>query len=256
MIPAWSVATQKNTRGLGKPNEDFYLVEESLPFFLVLDGVSRPSEEYPVTEEESIVCRLNRLLGKEILRTLKASPEKPPRERLTEALKAGNRALPTLWEGKTKEEWGFYPAAVGIAALVENRRFCFAYAGDCMGVLLRENCAIYFGEQKSVRYAELKIPSRIPRYESLCNRPRDPFAHGAFNGEEALGEMIRYGSFPLEEKDVILLSTDGAGRFLQWASPERLASLTPREILKESEALDEAPFAKYGDDKTILRLAF
>jgi len=252
----WSVATEKNSLGVGKPNEDFYFADEKNSFFLLLDGVSRPKEEYPVSSEESVICRLNELFCQETHRALLASEEKDPSLRLKEALQGGNRALSRLGKGKTREEWHFLPAAVGIAAQVVKDRFHFAYVGDCLGVLLREDAAVYFGEQKSVRYAELQIPPRPQRYACLCNRPENPLSHGAFNGEESLDKMIRCGSFSLENRDVILLSTDGAGRLLQWASPEHLRALTPQEVISESKALDQAPFAKYADDKTVLRLEF
>ena len=247
-----SVITEKNDRGIGKPNEDAFLIQEEENCFLILDGVSRRNEEYPITEEASPVIRAARCFTNTFAQAIKSDCSS--QKRLTHALTQANAALRPLREEKSKEEWGFYPGLVGLAVLLVHDHLYFSYVGDCIGLLLRDQRGIFFGEDPSVRRAEKEIPNRILRYERFCNRPSEAFSFGIFNGDDTLPAMIRSGSLPLEQGDQILLSTDGLANFLHFTPPPLLRTLSLEDILLQSEPLDHPPFASYRDDKTLIRI--
>jgi len=248
-------ATRRNDMTKGKPNEDFHFYDKEQGLILLLDGISRPAGEYPVSEEDSVVCRLNRLFADCFSRFfLQEFSALPPVDRLKKSLIRANREIASLTQEKSLEEWGFYPGTVGIAAFLQNDRLYFAYAGDCVGVLIRQDSALFFGREDAISFSEKEIPERIRRYAVFCNRSETPFGFGTFNGDPRLENMVRGSFLDLQREDTLLFSTDGAQKYLQFESTKKLARLTPEEIITASLALDRAPFAKYQDDKTVIRV--
>ena len=176
------------------------------------------------------------------------------RERLRDAFLNGNEAVFQLRKDKSPEEWGFYPGMVGIGILLLENRMYFAYVGDCIGILLKENAAFFFGEEQSVKFAAKAIPDRIARYKVYCNKKETLFSFGTVNGDPELKDMIHTGFTEIFPGDQILLSTDGAGHYVKFQDPKLLRKMTPEEIIRDSSLCDIPPFARYADDKTVLKI--
>lgn len=252
-----SAATRINGRGLSKPNEDFFLADKEHHIFILLDGITRVHKEYEDYPGKSAACDVNDIFSNVAYRyILEHMDEQEPDILLKKAATAGNAALVFYRSKHTLAQWQFYPGSLGILAMIRGNRLHFLYNGDCQATLIRWGTKMHFAQQGSAEALELMKVSKKDRYDLYCNHPEHPLGYGIFNGDETAAELFEQSAFDLEPGDLLLLCSDGIARYVRYEKCEKLAALTPEEMIDESCRFDVPPFASYADDKTVIKIQF
>lgn len=253
-------ATSRNKRDFYKPNEDFYINDEENKIFIVVDGVTRNHEEY-VVGKGSAAEKVSRIFADDVYKNLlkKVSPDLADNEILNvmfECIKDGNLKIKEYNDSRTISEWQFYPATVGIVATILNNKLYYAYVGDCLGFLFRNNTRVLFAEQqtKHLNFYKKQMTKK-ERYKDNCNNINSKLAFGLLNGEETAIDMLRMSYIELKAEDTIVLSSDGLENFFFLERPENIIGLKETEILKKSEIYDVNPYSQYADDKTFIMIS-
>ena len=250
-------ATKINERGLDKPNEDCSLVDETLNLFVVLDGITRVHSEYSKEHGKSAACDINTVFLEAAHAYIKKNAcTMSPEVLLRNASIEANKALVEYRKKQTLEQWKFYPGTLGILALLSGNRLYYAYTGDCLGTLIRNNTKLHFGQQGANGALEAMKIGKADRYDRYCNHPEADLGYGIFNGDSSMDALLEQSWLDIYSGDTVLLSTDGLEDYIRYTKAETLAKQSPDEILLASGCYDKPPFAEYADDKTILKLQF
>ncbi len=247
-----SGAIKANERGIGKPNEDFFYVDAQQQIMMVLDGITRPHREYDQGQDP--VGAVNSIFSAATLEYLRAHSGEPAGARLKNALSRGNRALLSFREAKSLAQWEYYPATLGILALVEADRLWFCQAGDCIGMLIRDGVKIIFAEQQTTHALKILQKGKKERYESICNQPACPYGYPIFNGDDTAEAMLKSTGIALEKGDTVFLASDGLADCLRYEAAEILCAAEPEELLSRSAPYDRPPYSLYADDKAIIKM--
>ena len=250
-------ASRINDRGLEKPNEDYFMVDRERNFFMLLDGITRVHQEYADAPGHSAACDVNQIFSEAAFAYFAENAgSADPNTLLRSAALAGNAALLYYRQQKPQEQWQFFPGTLGILAMLQKNRLYYAYTGDCMCTLLRQDSKLHFCQQGANQALEQLKVSKADRYEIYCNHPEHPLSYGIFNGDENVNQLLEQGSLELQRGDVLFLSTDGLSSYMRFTKADTLRNQTPEEILDASGIYDKPPFAAYADDKTLLKLVF
>ncbi|MBR6594314.1 MAG: hypothetical protein IKK83_03935 [Clostridia bacterium] len=248
-------ATRANTRDLKKPNEDKIIADEENGIYILLDGITRPHGEYEQSPYQSAACRVNEVFADAVYRRLLArGTEESVRQALRSAVELGNAAIADYRGVKTEEEWQFYPATLGIIAVTEGDKLCYYCAGDCLGVLLRGSSRLLFGRQQVLEAVDMLGVTKKERYGLYCNKPRNKLSYAVFNGDSVAAEGGECSFITLYPGDTVLLASDGIAGYLKYERVDVLRASSTAEMLDASTEYDRPPFAKYADDKSVIKL--
>lgn len=252
-----SASTRINDRGLQKPNEDHILIDDLHHIFIILDGITRVHDEYIDFPGESAASDVNCIFS-EAVRSyiLMHKDEFDPQSLLRNAAIVGNQAIIPYRNRRSKSQWQFFPGTLGIISLIQKQQFHYLYVGDCQGTVIRQGAKFHFGKQGQTEALELMRISKAERYDRYCNHPTEPLGYGIFNGDVEAVELFEQSSFELQPGDTVMLATDGLSRHIQYARSADLINQTPEQIIENSCIWDCPPFAKYADDKALIKLEF
>lgn len=249
-------ATEPHKRQLQKPNEDRLFCDEEKGIFIVLDGVTRVHAEYEFSPYESAAAEVGEIFIKAVKEYIYAHLDcESEKAILIEAVRVGNRKIKEYREKKTADEWIFYPSTLGIISLYRDGRLHYVAVGDCLGVLLRGRSKILFGRELSLAAVDLLAVSKAERYALYCNHPETKLSYTVFNGDDQVMDTIDYSYIDLHEDDTLILATDGISEYLRYEKAEVLREQTPRQMIDNSAEFDKPPFAKYADDKTLIKIS-
>lgn len=244
-----------NKRDIQKPNEDVIIADTERGIFILLDGVTRPHNEYRECPGSSAARDASEIFAREVYAYLKDHSHDGDKEcLLREAAAYANRQLLPLRNEKSLAQWEFYPATLGIVALIDDGVLHYLTAGDCIGVLLRGSSRILFGKELSLEGVDLFNPSKAERYEKYCNRHPDFLAYTVFNGDESAPATAEYSFLHLGKGDTVLFVTDGLGYMVKFEKQDTLKLADLEDLLVLSDKYDSKPFGKYADDKSIVRI--
>lgn len=244
-------------REFEKPNEDFIFTDKDNGIFVLLDGITRVHCEYEKNPYESAASTINKLffdkLYSFLIENITASDKK---KLLLDAITIANKEILPYREQKTLAEWEFYPATLGIIAVLDGNTLHYACAGDCIGVIIRNNSKIVFGRQLSLEALSKMNISKKERYSQYCNHPENDLSYGVFNGDDVMSQIVEYSYIDVHSKDVLILASDGLADFVKYEKSDKLTLLSTEEMLVESEKYDIPPYASYADDKAIIKIEF
>ncbi len=251
-----------HSRNLKKPNEDFFDMDVENNVFIILDGVTRPHSEYEKRPFESDACVVNEIFSEKVLSYINVYLEKfgmPEGAEnicllLKKAVLFANESINSFRKVKSLEEWGFYPSTLGIVAMFVENRLYYASLGDGIGVLLRNNSKIIFGREHAIEAVDTLGVTKRERYEKYCNHPENPLFYSVFNGDEGIEAGLEVSFIDISKGDVVLLATDGMGRYVRFEKGDVLKSQSAREMIEASSKYDVPPYAGYADDKTIIKV--
>lgn len=246
--------TKTNSRKIGKPNEDCFVVDTKSGIYILLDGITRVHAEYDGTEK-SAACDVNQIFSETVYDTLKTklNDECVPKI-IREAVLKGNSEIGKYRMKKSLNDWGFFPGTLGIIAVIRNNTLFYLSAGDCLGTLIRGNSKIFFGRQYEIKALEIKNVSKKERYELYCNHPENRFSYTVFNGDQSAADGMETSFIGLSKGDVVLMATDGAASVSKYEKANTLKEKSLEHLIHISSVYDQPPFATYADDKTIIRI--
>ena len=247
--------------GIKKPNEDYLICDEKQGIFIVADGVTRPHSEY-ARRETSPAYEVSRIFCKSVYRKVKAGILRCASghevERLmSDAFAEGNAEVAQWnenWVSANQPSRLYKPATVVICAVIYKNTLFFSYIGDCIGILIRNQCRFVFAERQTRAVSKLKV-NKEQLYLHYVNNPNQKYSYGIINGDLLACTKAVHSHLALESGDRIILSTDGLANMLLSESPQILASNNLISIIPSlSGAYDVPPFAEYGDDKALIEI--
>ena len=257
--------TEQNDRvinGIKKPNEDYLISDDKAGIFIVADGITRPHSEYAAGKENEayevteIFCSsVYKILKSEIPHcTEKAEAEKA----LMKAFEYGNSAVAEVnagWLPHDTDNILYKPAAVALFGAITGDTLCFAYIGDCIGILIRDKCRYVFAERQTFYVNKLALDKKLA-YSEYVNNPLNKRSYGIVNGDPGARELTVCSGFSLEHGDKVILSTDGLASMLLYERPETLGRPDLTDIIKTVSAeYDRPPYSAYADDKALIDIA-
>lgn len=251
-----SSATIANNRDFNKPNEDYILYNEEYGIYILLDGVTRTHSEY--TDGTSAAFDAGKIFAERVyeylIENISDIQEDDAPAILKSAVIEGNIAIEKYRSKKSLQEWGYYPAAVGIVALIYNKTLHYICAGDSLGVILRGTSKIYFGEQQTIKAVDINRISKEIRYAEYCNHPEHDLSYALFNGDSSLVEAMEQSFIDIHPGDIIIFASDGVGNYIKYEKADKLKSVTPDEMTELSVVYDKPPYATYSDDKAVIKI--
>ena len=255
-VPHSETGRQKNTRNdISKPMEDYYRRDDQFGIYIVMDGVTRPHDEYIGQGNSSLAFKVAKGVADNACSLLKGKLRNGISLDCSQVLKVleevaatSTKSVITLCQGSQ-----YVPCAVGIISIILNGRFYFIAMGDCVGVLLRGKSRLSFGTQSGVEALSKMNVSKDIRYSKYLNKKIEN-GYAVFNGDDSAISVASSGSFVLEKDDVIILGTDGIKNYLKFADIDELRTYGVQKMLQDSSRYDIPPFAKYADDKVVIRI--
>ena len=265
VVNIYKSANNRSFDGVRKPNEDFGLADEELGFFIVADGVTRPHSEYDGSGKSfasDVTVAFCNAVHEHIKKYIASSLSISEAQRLIqEAFAEGNRAAANVNESQSdmletfdSNQVYFKPATVAAAVLLFKGEMCFAYAGDCLGYLIRGNSRIRFAEMQTAYTRQMQV-KKAELYSQFVNKHGKRGAYGIFNGDEAAADFLSCGHLKLEHGDKIILSSDGLYPVLEYERPEILQNLYFVQLIPElAEHYSKPPFSEYNDDMFLIEV--
>ena len=247
--------TQKNTILKDKPNEDYILIDEIKKIYIILDGVTRDmiKGRYPnPSPSEKVTHLISNSIYEYIKNNMRYSQSHEDIENLLmKSIEFGNN---NIREFTTDKQFDFMPGAVGIASMIVDETFYYAYIGDCIGLKISENNSIIFTEKQTDLIQKFKpyFTQRAIR-EEICNNPNHPYAYGVINGDEKAIAFVKTGYFKLDKNVQIILATDGMESYLMHNIKPPYKIYNAKELVIESNKFSNT---EHEDDKSIIVINF
>ena len=246
-----------HNRNISKPNEDRLIVDNERGIYIVLDGITRPHSEYRRHPNESMAGEVGDIFLSECYAYIKEHLDSGnPEKILRAATKSANEKLDEYRTKKSNVKWDFFPATIGIIALLSGSTLHYLCVGDSMGVLVRGNSKILFGKEFALEAVDMLSLSKKERYDHYCNHPENPLSYSVFNGDDFVAETAEYSFLDIHEGDTVFIATDGICNYLKFEKCADIVKQSADEIIASSSTYDAPPYARYADDKTLIKLSF
>lgn len=232
-----SAITIKNSKGIDKPNEDYYLCDDEKGIYILVDGVSRdkikgvypnPSPSFWVSKVfvQSVYNYLLNNFGGDFL------------ELLSEAIKKGNSEIKN-YNDKTKWENDFLPGTVGIIVIIMENKLFYAYIGDCYGVIINRDKYIFSKCQTDNIEKHKKEFTPFEIRNKICNNVEHPYSYGVLNGDLRAMKFVNYGEIDICTEDKIFLFSDGFSDVVKSFSGEDIYKMEIGQLVKYSTGCDD-----------------
>ena len=108
----------------------------------------------------------------------------------------------------------------------------------------------------SLEALEIQQITKKERYEQHCNHPDHHLSYTVFNGDDIVEVGLEYAYIDVHADDMLLIASDGISRYLKYEKAQLLRTQTPEEMIVRSDKYDHPPYAKYADDKSVIKIAF
>lgn len=258
-----------------KPNEDFYLVSEGYPVFVVADGVTQSRLQsggyaFPAGARAAaqIFCyTLCEFLEKNLTPYLR---EKQLTLLISKGFDLANERIRQLnlnEEIDRKMNYLDYDwfDTVGVVGFIWKGKLFYGYVGDCGLAVFGKDNELKFKTQNKVDLAVEKAKSLHQDWDKLGSNQKNLIMHrdfrnradaqgyGSFTGEEGVKKYYQINKISVKKGDLVVFFSDGFLNYFQW--PEFI------EILRKQDkkSLDEFTYNKavidplrYGTDRTLI----
>lgn len=264
-----------------KPNEDFYLISEKLPIFVLADGVTQShfrfgkykgGYAFPAGAKTAaqIFCYivLEFFEGK-----LKSKNEKF--ENLIEkSFDLANKRIKELniAEGIDKKmdflEYDWFDT-VGIAGFIVKDKLFYGFVGDCGLAIYDKNNRLKFQTKDMVVPAIKKARKNFKNFGKFSLRQKalimhrdfrnrlDGKGYGSFTGEEEVKKYYKIGHKKLKPKDLTVFYSDGFLNYLKFTEFIEILRKQDKKILDDfifKKAKEN--YQEFGTDRTLISIIF
>jgi len=268
-----------------KPNEDFYLMSDVLPIFVLADGVSQahfPSGGYAfpagARAAAQIFCYTTLEFLEKKLQGIKNNSEIDDQKikgLIREAFDQANFRIKELNknEGITDNlDYLVYDYfdAVGISGFLLNGTLYFGYVGDCgMAVFDKDNNLKFLTKDQVVPVVNIIAPGQYPDWEEKSEAERMRIMHkefrnnvsgpgyGSFSGEDGVRSHYIIESLKPETGDLIIFYSDGFFPYFQF--PEFLEIVRKQDnnaLYELSIQKARENFQQFGTDRTLIAINY
>jgi hypothetical protein len=271
----------ENIKGQSHPQEDFLLVSEKYPIFVVADGVTLiqyliEKREYPVPspagEIAHVFCEALVKAAKAKYVTFQESDTQEISRIANEAAGEYNRE-----QGRTKETVDYWDndfyAATAAFAVVKDHVVYWGSIGDSYVIHLTNKGELILKSPGLTDRAEVGEPKFTgdvsDRKESVrhvwskvrngVNADGKLNGYGVVTGEESANRYLNFGSFKAGEGDIVAVLTDGFENYFQLPEFINLLNKWPddlesrlREFIAAKEKEDPA---KFGYERSLIAIS-
>jgi serine/threonine protein phosphatase PrpC len=254
-----------------KPNEDFFLVSQNYPIFVIADGVT---QSHFKTGEYSFPAGAQTAAKIFCYTTLEFLEKNYPQNLIEEAFNLANQKIRELNinEGIDKRlnylEYDWFDC-VGVAGFIIENNLYYGFVGDCGLAIFDIENQLKFQTKDMVKPAVKEAKKIHPDWENLPLKERilimrrdfrnrkDGEGYGSFTGEKGVKKYYKIDNEKLKKGDLIIFCSDGFLNYLKF--PEFI------EILRkhDKKSLDEFTtqkakenYEKYGTDRTLIAVEF
>jgi len=258
-----------------KPNEDFYLISEKLPIFVIADGVTQshfPTGEYAFPAGAQTTAKI---FCYKVLEFLEKNFENKNFQDLIEnTFNLANQKIKefNIAEGINKRlnylEYDWFDC-VGIAGFIIKNNLYYGYVGDCGLALFDKNNRLKFQTKDMVIPAIERAKKIYKNWESFPIEKRvlimrkefrnriDGKGYGSFTGKEGVKKYYKIGSKNLKEKDLIIFYSDGFLNYLKFPDfIEILRKQDKKSLDKFTIQKAKENYENYGTDRTFIAIGF
>ncbi|MBI2054138.1 MAG: hypothetical protein HYT36_02300 [Candidatus Staskawiczbacteria bacterium] len=258
-----------------KPNEDFYLVSEKFPIFVLADGVTQSSflsGEYSYPEGARTAAKI---FCYETLSCMEENFKKREDEILfKESFKKANKKIKELNEtegmAKKLDYLVFdYFDAVGIAGFLKKDILHYGFVGDCGLIVFDKNNEIKFQTEDQVEPAMINARDKYKNWKELDKRQRTIIMHkefrnlkggsgyGSFSGEDGIEDYYITGKTKLSAGDLAVFYSDGFLPYFQFIEfidilRKQNQNILDSFVVKKAEENPE----ELGCDRTLISFNF
>ncbi len=236
--------TKENSKGINKPNEDFFIADDNLNIYIVADGVSRDKINgiYPNPSPSQAIAKLfvdstHKYIADNI------QQEKKYTTLLFKAMQYANIIIKDKNSTLIND---FLPGTVGITALVKNNILYYSYIGDCYGMVISNNEKLIITkcQTEQITIHKKEFTSNEIR-NVICNNPKHPYSYGVLNGDERALKFIETGKIDMNNISCIYLYSDGLDNAMNELSVYNLKTMKLNDIVN---------YDNEEDDKTIISI--
>lgn len=247
-------ASIANTKGINKPNEDYYLYNEDKGLVILLDGVSRDKENgvYPNPSPALEVSKI--LAGYCMNRAEEMLSEKMvlSSNDLKRILSDGNVKI---LDYNKRLDHDFPAGTVGIFVYFHDHVMEYAYIGDCFGKYLHDQNETQFTEiQTKEVAAHKKELTTVQIRKEICNNYLHPYGYGVLDGNPGATDFIMTGSIRLLDRDTVFLYSDGAAFSVNMYGLNKASSMNAGDILCYTDKTGNAVSGLDDQTLSIIRL--
>jgi len=273
----------KNSESEDKPNEDYFIADDSNGIYIVADGVTatpRSGDKYPNPAGGQLAARM---FCEEVYKHLlfnKKAIETKSVEIVKQAISLANLKICSLNQAHNRyKEANFadkdYFGTVGTVVVATNERFSILHVGDVMALLKRKlniDLLTNIQTRNVFEYKKKVTETGIINPRDLAITVRRDFrnninsqglngekvGYGVFTGEEGVRNFVQVCEVPFHENDTLLILSDGLEPLIDYVLHN------PEGMLLFCRMIDEGPeflnwllaenqqFEKRSDDKTAL----
>lgn len=248
--------------GLKRVNEDYYIDNNEYHIYIVADGISRKKDEYKI-DGYSISSELTKLFCNEMESLLKSkvssfSSVLEVKYILKECYKNVNKKIKKFIEENKANynENNEIPGCVCIVGIIYKNKLIYGSAGDCMGILSRDDQMIVFSQKQTTYAFSLKKveQDRDLLQKAYVNNKKNEYSYGVVNGNDDNAESFVISHIDLEFGDVLYLASDGISDYIQYSNPKKINELEMTNIMNKSREFDSDIDKPYFDDATMIRI--
>ena len=231
--------------------------DEKNSLFILLDGVTRVHSEYDERPYKSASAEVGDIFIDELVANISDNIDHPdPEFILTNAIRSANAKIKTYRDQKSKSDWDFYPATLGVVGLVRGNVLYYVGIGDCLCVLIRNNAKMLFGKEWTLEALDKLAVTKTERYGEYCNHTENALSYTVFNGDDEVMAGISCSFIDLHKGDVLFIASDGISDYIKFEKSKDLIFQHPKQMIELSTKYDIPPFAEYADDKTVIKISF
>lgn len=271
-----------------KPNEDFYLVSEKLPIFVIADGVTQSHFREGKYEGEYAFPAGAKTAAQIFCYSVLEFLEEKLREKtnfensIKKSFDLANQKIKELniAEGIDKRlnylEYDWFDC-VGVLSFIFKNVLYYGYVGDCGLAIFDDKNQLKFQTKDMVIPAVERARKKHKNWENLPLGERvlimhkdfrnrlDGKGYGAFSGETEVKRYYQIGSQNLNSGDLVVFYSDGFLNYFQFPEFIKILRKMVRYVHRKQDkkVLDEFTFQKakenyerYGTDRTLISLEF
>lgn len=215
------------------PQEDYLLISEKYPIFVVADGVTLELDKNDNYPNPSGAGEVAKIFCKEVVRLCEKKYNEFSESDIINVFKEANNAVGgyNKEQGRIKEKINFLDfdlfAATGAFVLIKNKTVYWASICDSYVMHFNNKKSLVFQSPECWQNAEKNLPSnwknigldereKIIRkvYRNGINEKNEIIGYGVITGEETAIRYLNYGKFNVNNGNIVAVLTDGFENYI------------------------------------------
>lgn len=256
------------------PQEDYFLISEKCPIFVVADGVSLKLDEGVEYPKNSGAGEVAKIFCNIVINEAEKRYDNFSEKDLKEIFNIGNDKISEYnkLQGRTKDTinyWDFdlFSTTTSFVLIKEKKAYWWSLCDS--GVLVSRGDKNIFQSKNGWadfpqdwienKFDKEKIIDRHKNYRNVVSGG-ELVGYGVVDGEENAKAYLNYGVVDLEDNDLIFLYTDGFENYFSINEFIDIFKIWPKNIKEQIENIisnkSKKDPNKFGREKTLIAVSF